>query len=29
MAGIYLALLLYFKGIGGYKPLQIEDGAAR
>ncbi|MEN9283536.1 MAG: hypothetical protein RLZZ179_1029 [Verrucomicrobiota bacterium] len=29
MAGIYLALLLYFKGIGGYKPLQIEEGAAR
>jgi hypothetical protein len=29
MAGIYLALLLYFKGIGGYKPLRIEEGAAK
>ena len=26
MAAIYLLLLLYFKGIGGYKPVQIESG---
>jgi hypothetical protein len=25
MAVIYLLLLLYFKTIGGYKPLKIED----
>jgi MFS family permease len=28
MAVIYLLLLLYFKGIGGYKPVKIEDQAA-
>ena len=27
MAIIYLAILLYFKSIGGYKPLSIDDGA--
>jgi len=26
MAAIYLLLLLYFKGIGGYKPVQIDGG---
>ena len=26
MAAIYLLLFLYFKTIGGYKPVQIEDG---
>ncbi len=26
MAAIYLLLLLYFKSIGGYKPVQIESG---
>jgi MFS family permease len=28
MALIYLALLLYFKSIGGYRPLHIDDTAA-
>lgn len=28
MAAIYLLLLLYFKSIGGYKPVKIEDAAA-
>jgi hypothetical protein len=28
MAAIYLLLLLYFKSIGGYKPLTIDDQAA-
>lgn len=28
MAAIYLLLLLYFKAIGGYKPVRIEDQAA-
>ncbi len=28
MAGIYLAMLLYFKTIGGYKPLKIEEVAS-
>jgi hypothetical protein len=28
MAGIYLLLFLYFKSIGGYKPLRIEATAA-
>jgi len=28
MAAIYLLLLLYFKGIGGYRPLKIEESAA-
>jgi MFS family permease len=28
MAGIYLLLFLYFKSIGGYKPLRIEAAAA-
>ena len=25
MAVIYLGLMLYFRGIGGYKPLHIEE----
>jgi hypothetical protein len=28
MAVIYLLLLLYFKSIGGYKPVHIDGGAA-
>ena len=24
MAGIYLLLMLYFKGVGGYKPVSID-----
>jgi MFS family permease len=28
MALIYLGILLYFKGIGGYKPVSIDEGAA-
>jgi len=28
MAAIYLLLLFYFKAIGGYKPVQIEEKAA-
>ncbi|MBM3847547.1 MAG: MFS transporter [Verrucomicrobia bacterium] len=28
MAIIYLALLIYFKSIGGYKPVQIEGGSS-
>ncbi len=28
MALLYLALLLHFKAIGGYRTLRIEDGAA-
>lgn len=27
MAGIYLALMLYFKAIGGYRPVKIEETA--
>lgn len=27
MAGIYLALMLYFKAIGGYRPLKLEETA--
>ena len=27
MAVIYLLILLYFKAIGGYKPVTVEDGA--
>lgn len=28
MAGIYLLLLLYFKGIGGYRPLKVDEVTA-
>jgi hypothetical protein len=28
MAVIYLAMLVYFKGIGGYKPIKIEEQGA-
>jgi hypothetical protein len=28
MAGIYLALLLYFKSIGGYRPLSVGEAGA-
>jgi hypothetical protein len=28
MAAIYLLLLLYFKAIGGYKPITIDDEEA-
>jgi hypothetical protein len=27
MAVIYLLILLYFKAIGGYKPVSVEDAA--
>ena len=27
MAAIYLLILLYFKSIGGYKPLSIDEGS--
>jgi hypothetical protein len=26
MAAIYLLLMLYFKGIGGYRPVHIDGG---
>ena len=28
MAAVYLLLLLYFKAIGGYKPIHVEDERA-
>ena len=29
MAAIYLLLLLYFKGIGGYKPITLDGSAPK
>ena len=29
MAVIYLLLFLYFKAIGGYRPLRIDEAGAR